>query len=787
MSGIIATDNGHEGLYVKEIGIPIEISDSQLTNNTHGLRTIQCNSNITVTSVTSNMNREAGIMSDNSDGLLNITRVTVAENKKYGLWYKKTDTCKTPILAVVVARQLYISNSEFRDHRDSGLNINEKCGMSSFISNTNFYSNHRGIQAFCDHSNNNMAIEKCEFTNHTFISVAINYGGNATIRNSIFKDNHYSCIDIQEKGVAMSLERNVFTGTVVENSLPLYVLDLTTISSVVILRNKASMKLRYNVFNNPDIQFQLATTVKDIAYSIDARYNYWGSADINDVTYSIYGYHHQGILAKMLYHPYLESADVHDYSNASRQYPDVLQGRDLGGIITDRVELLDTHMTYHVTKDIIIHSDGYLKIGEGVTLEFEPGKGIIVMGALDIRGSSSFEVNMVAIKRQTGHPQVRLLSEQVEDQTISVVVQVYIGAAWRSVCYRSVKKDIATLDYMCRAAGYEGHTGYTSVENNSLSLHSLSTIQCRSGLFSECVYPVDIFTNCSSDAVLGVSCRSNYWTGIHLAIDAQPSIIRNARLYQSNHRPSFHPSHAALHVDFLQNHVISNVHIADMFDHQSSRGLFVSRVGVDSNPIDALSVVMRSGTAVESRDSRIHLNDLNVTCVRSHAGYGVHVESKLSTFAGLRNELIVPFISVTKAYVSMSMSQFLNLYDRPLSYNTDYFVHVSTSEGYKIAAEVVRGSFPACSAETVFFYDGLRNESAAVGLTYGLDGQLFRSTGSTVEIRMRRNGYYGCVNAVVYIYAYKGNVWYYIWNDTHAYLENDVYEFMISFEITAKV
>ena len=763
MSRMVATDNRQEGLYIKEIGIPIEISDSQLTNNTHGLRMTQCNSNITVTSVTSNMNRESGIMSDNSDGILKIRHLSVAGNGKYGMWYTKKDTCRTPILAGVFARQLYISNSEFREHRKSGLNIDEKCGMTSFIDNTNFQSNNRGIQTFCDNSNNNMTIEKCEFSNHTFISVAINSYGNATIRNNVFKDNHYSCIDIQEKGIAMFLERNVFTGTVVESSLPLYVLDLAAISSVVILRNKASMRLRYNVFNNPDIQFQLATTVRDIGSSIDARYNYWGSADINDVTNILYGYHHQRILAKIFYHPYLESADENDYNNASRQYPDVVQGRDIGGIITDQVELLDTRMPYHVTKDVIIQSDGYLKIGEGVTLEFEPGRGVIVMGALDIRGSSSFEVNMVAIKQQNRHPHVRLLNEQVEDQTISGVIQVYIGAAWRSVCYHSLNKDSATLDFMCRASGYGGHTGYTSVQNNSMSFYSLSIIQCRSGRFSECVYPAGVFTNCSGETVLGISCRSNYWTGIHLAIDAQPSIIRNARLYQTNHRPSFHPSHAALHVDFLQNHVISNVQIADMFDHQSSRGLFVSRVGVDSNSIDYLSVIMRSGTAIESHDSRIHLNDLNVTCVRSHAGYGVYVESKRSTFAGLRNELIAPFTSFRKVYVARSKSLFLNVNDRSLSYNTDYYVQVSTSEGYRIAAEVVRGSFPACSAETVYFYDGLHNESAAVGLTYGLDGQLFRSTGSTVEIRLwRPQNYHGCVNAVVYIYAYKGDICYYV-------------------------
>jgi hypothetical protein len=216
-----------------------------------------------------------------------------------------------------------------------------------------------------------------------------------------------------------------------------------------------------------------------------------------------------------------------------------------------------------------------------------------------------------------------------------------------------------------------------------------------------------------------------------------------------------------------------------MFDHQSSRGLFVSRIGVDSNSIDYLSVVIRSGIAVESHDSRIHLNDLNVTCVRSHAGYGVYVESKLSTFVYLRNEHIAPFTSFRKAHVARSKPLFLNVNDRSLSNNADHYVIVSTSEGYKIAAEVVRGSFSACSTEKFYFYDGLHNESAAVGLTYGLDGQLFRSTGSTVEIRLRRLYYhYDCLNVVVYIYAYKGNVCYYFWNDTRAQLEKYVYDFL---------
>ena len=757
MTGIVAIDNGQEGLYIKEIGIPIEISDSQLTNNTHGLRLTQCNSNITVRSVIGQLNREAVIFSENSDGLLNVTDVTVTGNNTYGLSYIKTDICKPSILSGVYARQLNIMSSEFRETRESGVSVIDNCGMTSVIDNTNFQSNGRGIHASNDHSNNKVAIEKCTFINQTEIAVIINTGGNATIRSNSFTNNRNVCIDIQEKGIAMSLERNVFTGTAIENPLPLYVFDLTTISAVVILRTKAIVTLRHNMFNNPDIQFQLATTVRDRAYSIDARYNYWGSADINDVTSSLYGYHQQSVLANILYHPYLESANEDDYNNASQKYPDVVQGHDIGGIITGQIALYDTHTPYHVTKDIIVNGNGTLLIAEGVTLEFEPGRGVVVMGTLQVQGSSSNEVIMTA-KRQIRHPRVRLLDEYEDGQIVSGVIQIYSDTAWRSVCYNTFTKDSTTLAFLCRAVGFEGHTKYNYVYNSSLSINSFPTFQCRSGRFSECVFPADGFTNCSADSVLEIKCQRNFWTGIHIAIDAQPSVIRTARLYQTNHRPTSAPTSASIHVDFLQNHVINNVYIADMFDHKSSRALFVSRVGVDSNSVDSLTVVMRSGTAVESHDSRIHLHELNITCIRQHAGSGVNIEPKQATIAGLRSEMILPFATVTGENISYTKSLFLNVEDRSMPYNSASYVHVTAPEGDRIAAEVVQGSFPSsCSAETVEFHDGPRNESAAVGVTAGLDGTLFRSTGSTVEIVMRRyRGYYGCVNAVLHVYTYKG-------------------------------
>ena len=732
----------------------VTISDSQLKNNSRGLHLMKCESNCTVRSVTCEGNRRTGIYWDNSVGHLNVTGLIAAGNRNHVLVFYKYDTCSSS-----ASTQLNIDNSEFRDSLEDGVTVYTTCGVKSVIANSQFHSNNRGIKSQNYNNNNNkIVIERCTFVNQTEISVTVDIQGAATIKNNSFLNNRNVCIDIEKVQKTMSLERNIFTGNSIEKPLPLYVQELSTISAAVILRSKISMTLQYNVFKNPDIQFQLATTVEDAEYTIDARYNYWGSVDINDVMNSLLCYPRQRLLAKILYHPYLDSEDDDSYNATSRRYPDVVQGHDIGGIVTDEVELYDTHTPYRVTTDIIVHATGSLLISAGVTLKFESGRGIIVMGTSQVQGSSSNEVIMAA-KRPTRHSRMRLLNEQEDGRTVSGVIQIYSFGAWRSVCYRSFYKHEATLKFMCRATGFVGYNDYNSVRNKSLSVRSLPTFLCRSGRFSECEFPADGVANCSGDSILQVTCLRSFWTGIHLAVDARPSVIRNARMYQTNGRQSYAPSCAAIQVDFLHNHVIANVHIADVFYHDSSRGLVVSRVGVSTDPVSSVTVVMSRGKAVESLDSRIVLHDLNVTSTQNSYGTGVYVKPKHPSPAMLRKELIVPFTSVTSVHVTVTESLFLNVGDSLLKRYHDnyYYFRVTTSEGNKLAADVIRGTFSStCSASTLAFHDGLRNESVAARLTAGPDGELFRTSGAVFEVGVRRPGYSSCMNVVWHVYVYTG-------------------------------
>ena len=754
MSGIVAYGNKQSGLQLTKIETLVTISDARLTGNTYGLHLKQCNSNTILEAVTCDRNTNSGVFSENSDGVVNATDITVVANNQHGLSFVKTDSCISDILPGVYARQLYIKASELTGNNGNGLHFENSCGMSSTIETTKFDSNALAIYANNGDRKCNMTVENCTFVNQTEATVTLSTAGEVRIIGNQFTNNTGYCISVVSQENLMFIKRNVFTGNVNEPPPYLYVYDLETFSAIVIFQTKAEVTMKYNVFNNPDVQFQMATTVRDISYTFDAAYNYWGSIDVNVVADAIYGYHQQSTMARILYHPYLESADENDFDNTSRKYPDVIRDHDVGGVITYDITLNDTQTPYHVTKDLIVDTNGSINVKEGVVLEFDSGTGIIVTGSIRVIGSSAHEVIMKA-KPQNHHPKVRLLDVYEEDQTVSGTIQIYTGAAWRPVHYSYRFEDKrTTLQFLCRAAGFEDYVSMTHVYTENVSHDPLSTITCRSGRFGECEIP-DGFMNCSKCDLINVTCQRNYWNGIHLAVDARPSIIQHIRLHQTNHHRNSAPHRAAISVDFLRNHDIHDVKFEDMFGDDSSRALLVSRVGIDSNRVSSLSVDMRSGTAVEFHDSRIHLRHVDVTCsTQRHCSNGIYVESKRGTNLLIQEELIVPFTSLTVTYVTNLMPSFLKLYSGQ-RYRRHY-VRIYTDHGDKIAVELVKMSNPGCVQKTARFHDGLRNESAAVEPTTRADGTAFYSTGSTVDISVEQ--YYDyCYHTILHVYVYKGN------------------------------
>ena len=755
MSGIEAYNNGQAGLQLTQVETRVTIINSKLTENKYGLHLKKCTTSSRISAVSFTRNSESGVFSEQSDGLLNISDITASANKKYGLSFMKTDTCRPDRVPGVYARQLYINASDISENKEAGVNFENDCGMSSTIDNSNFDSNVVAIRANNGGTKCKTTINNCTFVNQNETAIRLNTAGDVNISGNQFTNNTGYCINVESQENVLSIIRNKFTGNVIEPPLPLYVYDLETFSAVVIFQTKTKLTMTYNIFNNPDVQFQMATTIQDECYTLNATHNYWGSADVNAIADTLYGHHQQAALAKVLYHPYLESTNESDFDNTSRRYPDVIRGRDIGGIITYNLTLDDVSTPYHVTKDIIVDTNGSLNILPGVNLEFDPGAGVIVRGAVQLAGSPTQHITMTA-RHIDHHPKVHLLDPYTDGQTVTGVIQILTGEAWHPVYYSyPFEEEKTTFNFLCRAAGFEESVKITRAFIGNVSHGPLQTIMCRSGRFGQCDIS-DGFVNCSECDVVNVTCQRNYWTGIHLAVDAAPSVIQYVRLRQTNHYRKSAPHRAAISVEFLQNHIVHDVTFEDIFEDDLSRALLVSRVGTNHNIISALSVDMSRGTAIESHDSRIRLTQLDITCrTRRHCSNGIYVDSNRGATLHIREELIVPFISATSENVTASMPLFLKLYSGH-RYRRN-FVQIYVEDGVRIAVELVRERDFHCINETVTFRDGLRRDSASVQPTTYADRTFFYSTGSVAEVSVEQYDRH-CYSALLHVYAFTGTI-----------------------------
>ena len=751
MSGIVAYDNGQAGLQLTQVETRVTIIDSKLTDNKYGLHLKECNTNSRISAVAFTRNSESGVFSEQSDGLLNISDITVTANQKYGLSFVKTYTCRPDRLPGVYARQLYINASDISENKEAGVNFENNCRMSSTIDTSNFESNVVAIRVNNGDTTCKTTVSNCTFVNQTETAVRLKTAGEVNISGNQFTNNTGYCIRVESQENVLSIIRNKFNGNVIEPPLPLYVYDLETFSAVVIFQTKTDLTMTYNIFNNPDVQFQMATTIQDEWYTFNATHNYWGSADVNAITDTLYGHHQQAVLAKILYHPYLESENEADFDNTSRRYPDVIRGHDIGGVITYNLTLNDVSTPYHVIKDIIVDTNGSLNILPGVNLEFDPGAYVIVRGAIRLAGSPSQHITMRA-RHIDHHPNVRLLDHYTDGQTVTGAIQILTGGAWHPVYYSSpFEEEKTTFDFLCRAAGFEGSVRITRAFIENVSHGPLQTIMCRTGRFGQCEIS-DGFVNCTECDVVNVTCQRNYWNGIHLAVEAAPSVIQYVRLHQTNHYRKSAPHRAAISVEFLQNHVIHDVTFEDIFEDDLSRALLVSKAGINNNIVSVLSVDMSNGTAIECHDSRIRWNHVDITCSTGNCSNGIYVDSNSGATFRVREELIVPFTSVQKVNVSMSL--FLKLYNG-YRYSRHY-VQINVEDGDRIAVELVREIDLGCINETVTFHDGLRSESASVRPTTYNGRTLFYSTGSVAEISVEQTYYHQCYSAILHVYAFTG-------------------------------
>ena len=315
-----------------------------------------------------------------------------------------------------------------------------------------------------------------------------------------------------------------------------------------------------NFFDNPSFAHDMATYLQEHNRIISARENWWGSKDECKIKKRIFDFEDRMDVAKIQYYPFLASFDFRNMSFHHGVRPFCFQeGNKLGGILDQSVTLSRSNTSYEVTADIIVLSSGSLTIEENVTLEFPLQAVFFVQGQVIIKGTDNERVKFVPKKPLQN--EIRLVDGLGPWEGR---LEIWFNNTWMSVCryHASYPHNLPLV--VCRQLGYEAYTSSYRYTNGreKMFLHNVY-----------CVSPEnDNVTSCSRDKwksqatcsyhVFYVQCKSPYWAGVHLAMTAKKSTIKNLDISYAGfaYRKDLSIPGSAFRVD-LAHHVIVGVFV----------------------------------------------------------------------------------------------------------------------------------------------------------------------------------------------------------------------------------
>ncbi|ALC38872.1 CG3921 [Drosophila busckii] len=156
-------------------------------------------------------------------------------------------------------------------------------------------------------------------------------------------------------------------------------------SAVIRLDGVQNVRLYRNLIANNEMEYNLVAGVRSARLNnyFQAMENWWGSLDIGYIESKIFDFDNWNDHADVIYQPFLiedsYDASVSIVATPSEQL-DLFTYR--GGRIYKDLTLRKQQQPYYISADITVMPDTTLTINHGVTMEFEPNVGILVLGTL---------------------------------------------------------------------------------------------------------------------------------------------------------------------------------------------------------------------------------------------------------------------------------------------------------------------------------------------------------------------------------------------------------------------
>ena len=584
------------------------------------------------------------------------------------------------------------------------------------------------------------------------------YGQNAiNISYNTFRNNFVSNGDLisiklakysGDQTAPYIVKWNLFEYNTVTPALSYYIYTNYIFGAILHVKTEVDVDVRYNIFDNPETNYQLAVSDTGQDHSIDARLCFWGSSDIKDIDETVFVQENINLLGfvMLLYHPYLNSRDTTDIDESKPRFPPFRVGNQVGGVVFGSENLTSEILPYEVVSDIIIPSGSTLTVHAGVEMQFRLGVSIQVFGTLNFEGEPNERIMLTAFQSPVLKA-VRLVNGT--DPWIGFV-ELLVDGLWLPTCY--VSYGVQVENQLCYSSGYQTRRNARSsgLPYNPNSNQTITSVTCSENN-SGCT--VDSVGLCQSDRYLYLECLPNYWSGIHFTAHANPSRIAHVDMYYAGSTMNEKTSYAAIEMDF-HSHYLYDIVMTE-FPSSNSKGILVQIANAYVQNLDGIVINIKSGTGIYSYDRRLVVQNSTV----QSASNGVRVSSS-NMNVPLNLSLVMDICDANASYqLDGQKDLFIHITDRSSqNYQRSCDSYIQSKTGEPILVQIIKLSYySSCHKDNFVLYKGHMNHGDVQNITFDYnlkDGVVFVNGLDGVHLvfsDQQKYYYHDCIDVVILV------------------------------------
>jgi len=483
----------------------------------------------------------------------------------------------------------------------------------------------------------------------------------------------------------------------------------STTRAVIVLK-EGTFNLRENILENAGFAFQLSTLRHAYRRAIDAKLNWWGTAEECEIVDRIFDFQHRVQLSPVEFFPYLLSSNKTRAINSSiaRPFCRFLKGASIGGILDRPLALSSAVSSYEVRDDIFILTNGSLSIPKNVTLQFPSRSVIVVQGTLLVNGTENEKVRFIKKRLHQGRFRLSGGPGPWEGR-----VEFLVNGTWWPMCLPFWTSFTNEGKIICQQLDLYYHSFRRRYPPPADGPGFVHNVRCDTKIDGDIM-------NCSANTwrygptcwgyTVNVYCQHYNWAGLHLAMTNHRSTLEHLEIHDAGYayRSDIQIPGAALKVDLL-HHNISNIFINNSVDI----GVQVVYHSLFHNqslmPDSAVSNTESHG--ILSRSPSLALTNVNLT--RNDVN-GFIYESKwdkINTFTTemASSDVYKTFHVCSKNKTSLAGEKVFQFTLEKLEYSSDLRCQhlMETEQGYKLVIQDLY-YFPSYryNSHFVHVYDG---------------------------------------------------------------------------------